>query len=270
MTTDERPRRAADALHAAHESGTPIAPVRHDLPEGDVEAAYAVQRLNTERWRAAGRRLSGRKIGLTAKSVQKQLGVDEPDFGMLFADMAIGDGDEMPWRRLQQPRVEAEVALVLERDLTQGDIGIVDLLRAAAYALPAIEVVGSRIANWDIRIVDTIADNASSGLYVLGNTPVKLDDGLDLRLAGMVTERRGEPVSVGAGAACLGHPFNAAVWLARTMVRVGQPLQAGDTILTGALGPMVAAEPGDVFEARIGGLGSVRAVFGQRQEGAAS
>ena len=187
---------------------------------------------------------------------------------MLFADMTVGDGEEMPWRRLQQPRVEAEVALVLERDLTGDEIGITDLLHAAAYALPAIEVVGSRIANWDIRIVDTVADNASSGLYVLGNTPMRLD-GLDLRLAGMVMERRGEPVSVGAGAACLGHPFNAAVWLARTMVRVGQPLKAGDTILTGALAPMVAAEPGDVFEARIGGLGSVRAVFGQR-EGAAT
>ena len=268
MTTDEIHQRVADALHRAHESGEPIAPVRNDLPEGDIDAAYAVQRLNTERWLGAGRRLSGRKIGLTSKAVQKQLGVGEPDFGMLFADMAVGDGEEMPWRRLQQPRVEAEVALVLERDLTGDEIGITDLLHAAAYALPAIEVVGSRIANWDIRIVDTVADNASSGLYVLGNTPMKLD-GLDLRLAGMVMERRGEPVSVGAGAACLGHPFNAAVWLARTMVRVGQPLKAGDTILTGALGPMVAAEPGDVFEARIGGLGSVRAVFGQR-EGAAT
>ena len=134
-------------------------------------------------------------------------------------------------------------------------------MNATAYALPAIEIVGSRIAKWDIRITDTIADNASSGLYVLGNQPVRLAD-VDLRLAGMVMERNGEPLSFGVGAACLGHPFNAALWLARTMVRVGMPLKAGDVVLSGALGPMVAVNPGDVFEARISGLGSVRAVFG--------
>lgn len=251
---------AADRLMMVWEGGEPIPPLRTSLPEGNLDVAYAVQQRNTDRWLRAGRRLAGRKIGLTSVAVQKQLGVDQPDFGMLFADMCVGDGEPIAWKRLQQPKCEAEVALVLERDLDQIDVGIPDLIRATAYALPAIEVVGSRIANWDIRIVDTIADNASSGLYVLGSQPVKLD-ALDLRLAGMVMERRGEPVSLGAGAACLGHPFNAAVWLARTMVRVGMPLKAGDTILTGALGPMVAAAPGDVFEARIHTLGSVRAVF---------
>ena len=255
-------RAASNALHAAGTGGEAIAPLRETYPEGDADLAYAIQNANTERWLAAGRRLCGRKIGLTSKAVQKQLGVDQPDFGMLFADMAYCDGEEVPWDRLQQPRCEAEVALVLERDLTSEQVTLPDLLDATAYALPAIEIVGSRIAKWNIRFFDTIADNASSGLYVLGNTPVRLD-GLDLRLAGMVMERRGEPVSIGAGAACLGHPYNAALWLARTMVRVGRPLLAGDTILTGALGPMVGAEPGDVFEARIAGLGSVRAAFGR-------
>ena len=256
-------RQVADSIHAAYASGTPLSPVRDVLPEGDADAAYAVQQTNTERWTAEGRRVVGCKIGLTSKSVQRQLGVDQPDFGMLFADMAYGDGEEMPWKRLQQPRCEAEVALVFERDLTDADrINLPELIASVAYALPAIEVVGSRIAKWDIRFVDTIADNASSSLYVLGTTPRKLE-GLDLRLAGMVMERKGEPVSFGAGAACLGHPFNAAVWLARTMARLGRPLKAGDTVLTGALGPMVGVNPGDVFEARIEGLGSVRAVFGR-------
>lgn len=251
----------ADLLEQAARSGVPTPPVRALLPDGDLAAAYAVQKINTERAVAHGRRLSGRKIGLTSLAVQKQLGVDQPDFGMLFADMAFGDGEEVPWSRLMQPKCEAEVALVLERDLTDEQLTLPDLIHATAYALPAIEIVGSRIVNWDIRITDTIADNASSGLYVLGNQPVRLAD-VDLRLAGMVMERRGEPVSLGVGAACLGHPFNAALWLARTLVRVGMPLRVGDVILSGALGPMVAVNPGDVFEARIAGLGSVRAVFG--------
>ena len=264
LATDEIQRVAA-ALRGAYAGGELLAPVRTRLPDGDTAAAYAVQNANTEHWVAAGRRIVGCKIGLTSKAVQKQLGVAEPDFGVLFADMAVADGEEIAWSRLQQPRCEAEVALVLERDLEGDSIGLPELIAATAYALPAIEVVGSRVAQWDIRIVDTIADNASSSLYVLGTTPVRLDGGLDLRLAGMVMERKGEGVSFGAGAACLGHPLNAALWLARTMARLGRPLRAGQTILTGALGPMVGAEPGDVFEARIEGLGSVRAVFGQRE-----
>ena len=258
-------RRVADDLFHVHVHGGAIDPVRERLPANDVAAAYAVQDANTRRWVAEGRRIVGRKIGLTSLAVQQQLGVDQPDFGMLFADMAYADGEDLPWSRLHQPKCEAEVALVLEHDLDREGLTIADVIRAAAFALPAIEIVGSRIANWNIRIVDTVADNASSGLYVLGNTPVALA-GLDLRLAGMVMELQGEPVSVGVGAACLGHPLNAALWLARPMVRVGQPLKAGDTVLTGALGPMVVARPGDVFEARIEGLGSVRAAFGAVQE----
>jgi 2-keto-4-pentenoate hydratase len=192
--------------------------------------------------------------------VQKQLGVDSPDFGMLFADMAVADGEEVPLGKVLQPKAEAEVAFVLERDLTQEQVMLTDLVSAVAYALPAVEIVGSRIENWNIKLLDTVADNASSGLFVLGAEPRKLD-GLDLRLCGMVMERRGEPVSVGAGAACLGHPLNAALWLARTMVSVGRPLKAGDIIMSGALGPMVPATAGDVLETRVNGLGSVRAVF---------
>ncbi|MFF2808334.1 2-keto-4-pentenoate hydratase [Streptomyces sp. NPDC058000] len=251
---------AARQLLAAHATRTPCDPVR-DLIDG-VDEAYAVQEILARSWLAAGRRPVGRKIGLTSRSVQRQLGVNSPDFGVLFSDMAVPDGAEVPDGAVLQPRAEAEVALVLERDLTHERHTVADLLRATAFALPAIEVVGSRIRDWDISLTDTIADNASCGMYVLGNRPARLTD-LDLRLCGMVLERRGEQVSTGAGAACLGHPLNAAIWLADTLVRCGQPLRAGDTVLTGALGPMVRTAPGDVLEARIEGLGDVRVAFAQ-------
>ncbi|WP_020499930.1 2-keto-4-pentenoate hydratase [Sciscionella marina] len=250
---------AADRLARAHASGEPVEPVRELLT--DVDQAYAVQRELARRWTGEGARRTGRKIGLTSPSVQRQLGVDTPDFGALFAGMAVPEGAEIPVGAVLQPRVEAEIALVLDADLTQERHTITELIGACGYALPAIEIVGSRIRDWDISLLDTVADNASAGRYVLGGTPVPLPAAGDLRLAGMVLERRGEPVSTGAGAACLGHPLRAALWLADTLARYGEPLRAGDTILTGALGPVVAAEPGDVFEARIEGLGGVRAAF---------
>lgn len=254
----EQLQRVADLLDQAATSGEPVLPVRDQL--ASIADAYRVQQLNTQRQVHAGRRITGRKIGLTSHAVQQQLGVDQPDFGTLYDSMEVADGEAIAWPRLMQAKCEAEVALVLERDLDRENIVLSDLLAATAYALPAIEVVGSRIANWNISILDTIADNASAGLYVLGQRPVKLAD-LDLRLAGMVMERQGEPVSFGVGAACLGHPLNAALWLARTLVDMGTPLRAGDVVLSGALGPMVSVAPGDVFEARIQGLGSVRACF---------
>lgn len=263
LTPTERNQAIVDVAERLHESarrGVPIEPVRTRLPENDLDAAYEVQDLNTQRALAQGRRLTGRKIGLTSLAVQQQLDVDQPDFGMLFADMAVADGDEIAWSRLMQAKCEAEVALVLEHDLDGEQLTITDVVNATAYVLPAIEIVGSRIAQWDIRISDTIADNASSGLYVLGNRPVRLCD-VDLRLAGMVMERQGDVVSLGVGAACLGHPLNAALWLARKMAGVGMPLKAGDVVMSGALGPMVAVAPGDRFEAQIAGLGSVRVSF---------
>lgn len=256
---------AAARLARAHAEGVPVEPVR-DLVH-DADSAYAVQEVLTDRWFSAGRRLVGRKIGLTSAAVQRQLGVDTPDYGMLFADMAVPDGAEIPAGAVLQPKVEAEVALVLEDELTHERHTVADLFRAVAYVVPAIEVVGSRIRDWDIRLVDTIADNASSGLYVLGTTPVRLDRAGDLRLAGMVMERRGEQVSTGAGSACLGHPLTAALWLADTLVGLGRPLRAGDTVLTGALGPMAKVRPGDVLEARVEGLGSVRAAFAPDVDG---
>lgn len=253
-------QRAADLLWSAARHREPVPPLRDGVPGLEASDAYAVQELNTKRRLAEGGRLVGRKIGLTSLAVQRQLGVDQPDYGMLFADMAYADGQPVPVAAVLQPKVEAEVALVMARALPETGLTMADLLRSVAFALPAIEIVGSRIANWQIGFLDTVADNASAGAFVLGNTPVKLDT-LDLRLAGMVMERRGEQVSLGAGAACLGHPLNAALWLAQRMAELGRGLQEGDVVLTGALGPMVAVAPGDVFEARIHGLGSVRAVF---------
>ncbi len=253
-------QKAADKIWTAYENGQACSPVRDILPVGDVAAAYAVQDMNTTRWLADGRRLVGRKIGLTSKAVQKQLGVDQPDYGMLFADMAFCDGQDIPLTDVLQPKAEAEVALVLDRDLKCERHSIADIISAVAYVLPAIEVVGSRIADWNIRSVDTIADNASSGVFVLGATPYSLR-GLDLSLAGMVMERRGEQVSLGCGRACLGHPLNAARWLADVMAEVGRPLLAGDIVLTGALGPMTQITPGDVIDLRINGLGGLRAAF---------
>lgn len=258
--SDNSIQKAAELIRNAYQTGQTIEPVRGILPDGDVNAAYAVQKVNTDHWVTEGRRIIGRKIGLTAKAVQQQLGVDQPDYGILFADMCVVDGEEIALGGVLQPKVEGEVALVLADDLAHEQLTLIDLINATAYLLPAIEVVGSRVANWDISIVDTVADNASSGMFVLGACPVRLED-VDLRQCAMVMENNGEEVSAGVGAACLGNPLIAALWLARKMTEVGLPLKAGDVVMTGALGPMALAAAGDVLECRIEGLGSVRTTF---------
>ena len=251
---------AAELLRAAAATRQAIPPLRERLAQADLEGAYAIQEENTRAALAAGRRLVGRKIGLTSLAVQAQLGGDQPDFGMLFADMAVGEGEAVVLDRLIQPKVEAEIALVLGRDLPFERHTYADLIRATEYCLPAVEIVDSRIENWNIRFVDTVADNASSGLFVLGGQPRRLGD---FDIAGCAMEmRRGEEVgSRGNGRACLGNPLNAAVWLADVMVRCGRPLQAGDIVLTGALGPMVQVRAGDRFDVAIEGVGRVTAAF---------
>ena len=267
MATSELTRPRIDVTHHARRlrdaymTGA-VTALGQALPGASIEDAYAIQAANTAFWTDQGRIPIGAKIGLTAKVVQTQLGVDQPDFGTLFADMSVDDGETIAAGRLLQPKVEAEIAFVMARPVDVARLTTAELLGAVAYALPAIEIVDSRIADWKIGIFDTVADNASAGLFVLGTTPVPVKD-LDLRLCGMVLEKNGEPVSFGAGAACLGNPLHALGWLARTMGAVGQPLGAGDIVLSGALGPMVAVAPGDKVEGRIEGLGSVRVGFGR-------
>jgi 2-keto-4-pentenoate hydratase len=247
-------------LTGARLAGRPCAPVRALLPDGDIGAAYAVQSAWVTVQLAAGDSVAGRKIGLTNPAVQAQLGVDQPDFGTLLASMDCPPGEVVDTGRLLQPRIEAEIAFVLARDLDLPDPTPQDVLAATGAVAAALEIVDSRVAGWDISIVDTVADNASSGLFVLGPER-RPPGGLDLAACPMRMWRGEEEVSEGTGAACLGHPAIAVAWLAGTARSYGQPLRAGEIVLSGALGPMVPVAPGDRFTADIGGLGQVTAVF---------
>ena len=254
----------AERLWQATQTRQPCAPLRDEAErrgwERSVAHAYAVQRINHQRRAQLGERCIGRKIGLTSLAVQKQLGVDQPDFGGLWSAGAFGDGAEVAFTSLIQPKVEAEVALVMGRGVTWPDATLPDVIGAVAYALPAFEIVDSRIASWDIKLFDTIADNASAGYFVLGADPRPLH-ALSLREARMEMRQGDAVVSQGSGRACLGHPLNAAAWLARALAAQGDPLREGDIVLTGALGPMVTATTGSHFEARIEGLGAVSVRF---------
>ena len=245
----------AQSLRAAYGAGA-VPPLREGLAPADADGAYAVQSINTAYWVAEGRRVVGRKVGLTAKAVQAQLGVNQPDFGVLFDDMEIADGGVLLASRTLQPKAEAEIAFILASDLAEPDVTREQVAQSVAEVMAAIEIVDSRIADWKITFADTVADNGSAAFYVLG-TERKPLTGLDLWTCGMALEVNGEVVSLGAGAACLGHPLNAVTWLARTLAARGEPLRKGDVVLSGALGPMVPIKPGDFVEASIGGLGSV-------------
>ena len=245
---------AAASLSQARRNKLPIGPLR----EGGLarlEDAYAIQKINTDLWKAAGRTSTGAKIGLTSKAVQAQLGVSEPDFGLLWGDLAFSAGDEIGVQHFMQPKAEAEIAIVLERDLVSPALTLKDVISAVAYLLPAVEIVDSAITGWNIALVDTVADNASSGGYVLGDSPRLLRQ-VDLRTCGMLLSRTGDLVSHGVGAACLGNPLNALLWLARRMVETETPLRAGDLVMSGALGPMVAVAAGEHYLVEIQGFSS--------------
>ena len=260
MTGNGSVGRLADLLWRAEADRRPIEPITDSDPGLTVEEAYAIQTVNIERRVAAGRVVKGRKVGLTSRPMQQVLGVHEPDFGVLLDDMFVEDGARVGLPALIQPRVEAEIAFVMARDLAGPGVTVTDVLTATAGVLPAIEIVDSRIAEWRIRIVDTVADNASSGRLVIGGrlTPVTA---VDLRLTGMLFYRNGVPIDSGAGAAALGNPARCVAWLANKLGELGAGLRAGDVVLPGALHRMVPVRPGDVFTAEFARLGDVTVGF---------
>jgi len=248
--------KAAEQIRLAKQHKTPCKPIRHLFSERDIEAAYSIQDVNTRLKLNQGRQIIGKKIGLTSFAVQKQLGVHEPDFGMLFDHMLFENHAEIASGLLMQAKAEAELAFVLKDDLNSKDLNLDDISKAIDYALVAIEIVGSRIESWDINIMDTIADNASASHFVIGKTPIALED-IDLENCQMQLFKNGELASEGSGKACMGNPLVAVKWLAEKMVELQQPLSKGELILSGALGPMVNIAKGDAVKAVIGDFEAV-------------
>ncbi|MCC2981097.1 2-keto-4-pentenoate hydratase [Sphingomonas sp. IC4-52] len=250
----------AARLAAARASGTPIPPLRHDHPSLSLADAYAVQDIATAARRAAGGRTIGRKIGLTSEAARRQFGVDEPDSGWLWADCRYASGDTIS-RRLIAPRVEAEIALVMGRDVDDP----ADAASAVDHALPALEIVDSAIANWDVGLVDTVADNASGWGVVLGQpiTGVSLDA---LPALTMTLARNGVEESRGIGSATMGGPLSALQWLAQHAAERGVPLLAGEIIMTGALGPVPMVHIGDTFTLTMAHCAPVSVTFADRED----
>lgn len=244
-----------EALFHAWQTRTPVPPLLERMPDLSLDDAYRIQLDFVSRRVAAGETIVGKKIGVTSKAVQELIGVDQPDFGQLTSAMAFEEGEAVSLAGLIQPRAEAEIAFVLKRDLNGPGITATDVLRATDYVAPCFEIVDSRITDWKIRIQDTVADNASCGVYLLGKTKASPSK-LDLNLAGMVLERNGELFSTAAGAAVQGGPVNAVVWLANTLGALGIPFRAGEVILSGSQSTLVPVVAGDSLNCIVGGLGS--------------
>jgi len=250
-------------LRAAYHGG-PIAPVGARIGN-DLALAYRVQARNVRAWCDAGRRRAGFKIGMTSVAARRQFGVDEPDFGVLFDDIGVPSGGEVAWARMFQPRVEGEIALRIGRDIDCA-MAPQDAAHYVDAAIPALEIADSRIADWRIAIVDTVADNASAGLYVLGR-PARDFDFARLIEATMTLRSGADIVSQGRGASTMGGPHLALAWLANALLAHGERLKAGDVVLSGALGPPVPATPGATYAAEISGLGFVSVSFGAATRG---
>jgi 2-keto-4-pentenoate hydratase len=251
---------AAELLRAYGRSEPTLAPLTSTYDGLTVDDAYAIQLLQIRRRLDRGAAIVGFKVGLTSAAMQQQMGVYEPDFGHLLTDMLHAADDPVDTTEFRQPRAEPEIALILSRDLRGPGLSVADVIGATAYALPAIEIIDSRITDWKIGLIDTIADNASSGGLVLGQSPVPVGAS-DLSLAGCVFRRNGRIMATGAGAAVLGSPWHAATWLANSLTARGATLAAGSIILTGSITASIPVTAGDAFTVTVDGLGSTTAVF---------
>lgn len=251
---------AARALLDAYTTGKPIPPLTATYDDFTLEDAYAIQLLQIDELRRAGRNVQGHKVGLTSAAMQRLLGVDQPDYGHLLDDFFFLEHAPIPIERFIQPRIEPEVAFVLKKPLRGPGITVLQAIAAVDFVLPALEIVDSRIEDWRIGLLDTIADNASSGALVLGSTPTPLRE-VDLRLAGAVMTRNSAVVGTGAGGAVLGSPITSLIWLANTVGARGVTLEAGQVVLPGAVCAMSPVTAGDTVTATFAGLGSVTARF---------
>lgn len=261
MTITDLVADTARALHAAHRDRTPIPPLSAAHPELTIDDAYRIQSEMVGMWLSEGRVLRGRKVGLTALPMQKQLGVDQPDFGVLMGDMIHQTGVTLSVDHFISPRVEPELAIVLGADVP-GGASPRDILPAIQSVAPALEIIDTRIADWKIGIVDTIADNASSGAVVVGR-PVDAVD-IDFRGMGCIFRRNGDVVDTGAGGAVLGSPIVAVAWLANTLAQFGDQLRAGDVILPGSMTGARFVTPGESWSAEMSGVGTVAVHFSGR------
>lgn len=249
-----------DELYDALTQCRVVEPLTSRHADITVDDAYAIQqRLNARRLQA-GERIVGKKIGVTSQAVMNMLGVHQPDFGLLTDAMVYNEGEAIPAARLIQPKAEGEIAFVLKRDLQGPGVTAADVLAATEGVMACFEIVDSRIRDWKIRIQDTVADNASCGVFVLGDRLVD-PRRVDLATCGMVLEKNGEIAVTGAGAATLGSPLTAVAWLANTLGRMGVTLRAGEVILSGALGAMVPVQRGDALRVTIGGIGGCSVRF---------
>ena len=257
---DKQIQSYGDELYQALLQRQPVAPLTEREPGITLDDAYRIQLRFIQRRLDAGETVVGKKIGVTSKVVMDMLGVNQPDFGQLLSGMVVNEGEAIRCNTMIAPKAEAEVAFVLSRDLHGPGVTAADVLRATAFVMPCFEIVDSRIKDWKIKIQDTVADNASCGVLVLGGTRRHPRE-LDLSLAGMVLEKNGEVVSTSTGAAVQGSPVNAVVWLANTLGRLGIPLKAGEVILSGSQSPLGPVKPGDSLHCSVGGLGSASVRF---------
>ena len=253
-------KQLGDELYEALIAGKTVSPLTSRGFEISIEDAYHIQQRMLARRIEKGEKVVGKKIGVTSKAVMNMLGVGQPDFGYLLDGMVYNEGESIPMDSLIQPKAEGEIAFLMNKDLMGPGLTAADILGATEGVMACFEIVDSRIQDWKIKIQDTVADNASCGVFVLGDKLVDPKK-VDLALCGMVLEKNGEIVVTGAGAATMASPVNAMVWLANTLGRLGIGLNAGDIVLSGALGAMVPVKAGDSLRCTIGGIGGCSVRF---------